>query len=268
MTTQPLPEHPDFLWRNPEPQAPRTTRRDRRRRRPRPGHRLLPGQEPRHHQRRRPGAGLAGRRQHGPQHHDHPLQLPVGRERGDLRARAQAVGGAARRSWTTTSCSASAASSTSRTPCRTSARACAGSTPTGSTASTREWLDPDEVAEVCPILNVSPDVRYPVLGATFQPRAGIAKHDHVAWALARRADAARRRPDPGLRGHRLPQGRRPGRRASRPPAGRIRAGRSALAAAGHSSVLARDGGLPAAAADPPAAGAGVRAAASRCTPPS
>jgi hypothetical protein len=48
-----------------------------------------------------------------------------------------------------------------------------------------EWLDPHEVKEVCPIVNVSPDVRYPVLGATYQPRAGIAKHDHVAWALAR-----------------------------------------------------------------------------------
>ena len=36
--------------------------------------------------------------------------------------------------------------------------------------------------------DVSPDVRYPVLGATFQPRAGIAKHDHVAWAFARAAD--------------------------------------------------------------------------------
>ncbi|MFI7067991.1 sarcosine oxidase subunit beta family protein [Kribbella sp. NPDC050124] len=51
-----------------------------------------------------------------------------------------------------------------------------------------EWLEPDDVAKICPIVNVSPDVRYPVLGATFQPRAGIAKHDHVAWALARACD--------------------------------------------------------------------------------
>ena len=92
-----------------QPGAEALVRRgDRRRRRPRPGHRLLPGQEPRHHQHRRAGEGLAGRRQHGPQHHDHPLQLPVGRERGDLRARAEAVGGPARRSSSTTSCSASA----------------------------------------------------------------------------------------------------------------------------------------------------------------
>jgi sarcosine oxidase, subunit beta len=52
-----------------------------------------------------------------------------------------------------------------------------------------EWLEPDEVAQVCPILNVSPSLRYPVLGATYQSRAGIAKHDHVAWAFARAADA-------------------------------------------------------------------------------
>ncbi|WP_222131644.1 sarcosine oxidase subunit beta family protein [Pseudonocardia sp. C8] len=53
-----------------------------------------------------------------------------------------------------------------------------------------EWLEPDDVAKICPILNVSEDIRYPVLGATYQPRAGIAKHDYVAWGFARRADEA------------------------------------------------------------------------------
>ena len=52
-----------------------------------------------------------------------------------------------------------------------------------------EWLDPQQVKELCPIINTSPDLRYPVLGATYQPRGGIAKHDHVAWALARQCDA-------------------------------------------------------------------------------
>ncbi|WP_262697914.1 MULTISPECIES: sarcosine oxidase subunit beta family protein [Streptomyces] len=105
-----------------------------------------------------------------------------------------------------------------------------------------QWLAPDEAAEVCPILNVSPRTRYPVLGATFQPRAGIAKHDHVAWALARRADAM---------GVDLIQGcevtgflkdgdRVVGVETSR---GRIRAGRVGLAAAGHSSVLAELAGF-------------------------
>ena len=53
-----------------------------------------------------------------------------------------------------------------------------------------EWLDPKQVAEVCPIVNTSADIRYPVLGATFQPRGGIAKHDWVAWGFARSASDA------------------------------------------------------------------------------
>src|SRR3977135_664621 len=48
-----------------------------------------------------------------------------------------------------------------------------------------EWLDPAGVAEVCPIVNTSPDLRYPVLGATYQPPAGLAKHDHRDRADAR-----------------------------------------------------------------------------------
>ena len=72
-------------------------RRDRRRRWPRPGHRLLPGQEPRHHQHRRARTRLARRRQHGPEHRDHPVQLPLGRVLGDLRALAEALGGPAGR---------------------------------------------------------------------------------------------------------------------------------------------------------------------------
>jgi hypothetical protein len=43
-----------------------------------------------------------------------------------------------------------------------------------------EWLAPDEVNKVCPIVNASQDIRYPVLGSAYQSRAGIAKHDYVA----------------------------------------------------------------------------------------
>ncbi len=50
-----------------------------------------------------------------------------------------------------------------------------------------EWVDPDQVKQLCPIINIGQDIRYPVMGATYQPRAGIAKHDWVAWAYARRA---------------------------------------------------------------------------------
>jgi sarcosine oxidase, subunit beta len=105
-----------------------------------------------------------------------------------------------------------------------------------------EWLTPEEVAKVCPILNVSPDARYPVLGGTWQPRAGIAKHDHVAWAFARKADAY------GIdliqhcevTGFLRDGDRVVGVNTNRGP---IRAGRVGLAAAGHSSVLADTVGL-------------------------
>jgi sarcosine oxidase subunit beta len=105
-----------------------------------------------------------------------------------------------------------------------------------------EWLDPGQVAEVCPILNVSPDVRYPVLGATYQPRAGIAKHDYVAWGFARGADAhgVDLIQDCEVTGIDVQGGRVTGVRTSRGP---IAAGKVALCAAGHSTVLAGMVGL-------------------------
>jgi sarcosine oxidase subunit beta len=52
-----------------------------------------------------------------------------------------------------------------------------------------EILTPKEIKEMVPILNTSPDARYPVLGASLQPRGGTARHDAVAWGYARGADA-------------------------------------------------------------------------------
>jgi len=105
-----------------------------------------------------------------------------------------------------------------------------------------EWLDPKQVKEVVPILNTSQDIRYPVLGATYQPRAGIAKHDHVAWALARKADE--------LGVHIIQNcevtevivenGRAVGVETTR---GRINAGKVALAAAGHSTEVSETAGV-------------------------
>ncbi|WP_064743112.1 FAD-dependent oxidoreductase [Pseudonocardia spinosispora] len=53
-----------------------------------------------------------------------------------------------------------------------------------------DWLDPARAREVCPPLDVSPDVRYPVLGGAWQPGAGIAEPDTVTTAYARRAARA------------------------------------------------------------------------------
>jgi sarcosine oxidase subunit beta len=105
-----------------------------------------------------------------------------------------------------------------------------------------EWLDAGGVKQVCPIVDTSQDVRYPVLGATYQPRAGIAKHDHVAWGYARGADARGVDivQDCEVTGLLIEGGRVTGVETSR---GRIRASRVALAAAGHSSVLASMAGL-------------------------
>ena len=50
-----------------------------------------------------------------------------------------------------------------------------------------EWLSPAEAKAFCPPLNISPDLRYPVLGAALQRRGGTARHDAVAWGYARGA---------------------------------------------------------------------------------
>ena len=50
-----------------------------------------------------------------------------------------------------------------------------------------EWLTPEQAQAFCPPLNISPDLRYPVLGASLQRRGGTARHDAVAWGYARGA---------------------------------------------------------------------------------
>ncbi|MGE0857821.1 MAG: FAD-dependent oxidoreductase [Gammaproteobacteria bacterium] len=46
---------------------------------------------------------------------------------------------------------------------------------------------PDEIARLCPELNLGEDVRYPILGALYHPPGAIARHDAVAWGYAQRA---------------------------------------------------------------------------------
>jgi sarcosine oxidase subunit beta len=52
-----------------------------------------------------------------------------------------------------------------------------------------EWLSPQQAEAFCPPLNISPHMRYPVVGAALQRRGGVARHDAVAWGYARGADA-------------------------------------------------------------------------------
>jgi len=51
-----------------------------------------------------------------------------------------------------------------------------------------EYMNRDQIAKMVPLLNMSPDSRFPVMGGLLQPRAGTARHDAVAWGYARGAD--------------------------------------------------------------------------------
>ena len=52
-----------------------------------------------------------------------------------------------------------------------------------------EFLTPEQVKELVPCIDVSPDTRYPILGASLQRRGGTARHDALAWGFARAADS-------------------------------------------------------------------------------
>ena len=103
-------------------------------------------------------------------------------------------------------------------------------------------LTRDEVAEKIPQLDCSRRSRYPVLGASWQPRAGIAHHDAVARGFARAAsrlgvDLIENCEVTGLD---IQGGRVQGVQTSQ---GYVKAGRVGCVAAGHSSVLARMAGI-------------------------
>jgi sarcosine oxidase subunit beta len=99
-----------------------------------------------------------------------------------------------------------------------------------------EWLEPDEVKKALPDRQHLVRSALPGARATYQPRAGIAKHDYVAWGFARRADAA------GvdlLQGCEVTGFVTDGDRVTgvRTTLGDIAAGQVAMCAAGHTSVL-------------------------------
>ena len=100
-----------------------------------------------------------------------------------------------------------------------------------------EILTPQEIKRLCPIINTSPDSRYPIHGASLQRRGGTARHDAVAWGFARGADAM------GVdiiqncevTGIRRKDGQVEGVETSR---GFIGAGKLGVVVAGHASVIA------------------------------
>jgi len=105
-----------------------------------------------------------------------------------------------------------------------------------------EWLDAKQVSEYCPIINMSPQSRYPVIGATLQRSGGVNRHDAVVWAYARAAhdlgvDIIQNCEVTGLK---IEAGRITGLKTSR---GTIRTPKVASVVAGHTSVIGAMAGL-------------------------
>jgi sarcosine oxidase subunit beta len=103
-----------------------------------------------------------------------------------------------------------------------------------------ELVSAAELQKRIPILNINS--RYPVLGASFQPRAGTARHDAVAWGFARGADAhgVDIIQNCEVTGIRREHGAVLGVETSR---GYIETGKIGVVTAGNSSVLAAMAGL-------------------------
>jgi sarcosine oxidase subunit beta len=105
-----------------------------------------------------------------------------------------------------------------------------------------ELLDRGEVMRLLPYLDYSKAARFPIHGAMLQRRAGTARHDAVAWGYARAADAhgvdiiencevtGFVRDGDGIAGIETSRGR-------------ILAGRTGIAVAGHTSHVAAMAGL-------------------------
>ena len=100
-----------------------------------------------------------------------------------------------------------------------------------------EIIDRDEVLRLAPLLAADLNVRWPVLGGLIQRRAGVARHDAVAWGYARAADSLGVHiiQNCEVTGFAIERGRVIAIETSR---GRIAADRFGMAVAGHSSVLA------------------------------
>ena len=105
-----------------------------------------------------------------------------------------------------------------------------------------ELVGVDEIRKLCPQLNLSHDVRYPILGALYHPPGAIARHDAMAWGYARGAmelgvDIHQQTEVTGIS---IRNGRVAGVETNR---GTVAAGKILQAVAGMSSVVARMAGI-------------------------
>jgi sarcosine oxidase subunit beta len=101
---------------------------------------------------------------------------------------------------------------------------------------------PDEIAKLCPMLDLSDHPRYPIQAALYHPPGGIIRHDAVVWGYARGADQR------GVHIHQLTevtgidvsQGRVTGVQTNR---GTIKAGTVLNATAGWSTLISDMAGV-------------------------
>ncbi|WP_282607184.1 sarcosine oxidase subunit beta family protein [Pelagibius sp. Alg239-R121] len=105
-----------------------------------------------------------------------------------------------------------------------------------------EFLTPQQIKDLVPIIDLRGNGRYPVLGASMQRRGGTARHDAVAWGYARRAD------EQGVdiiqecpvHGFEIENGKVVGVQTAK---GLIKAKKVGVVVAGHSSVMAEMAGI-------------------------
>ncbi|MBS9721936.1 sarcosine oxidase subunit beta family protein [Tianweitania sp. BSSL-BM11] len=100
-----------------------------------------------------------------------------------------------------------------------------------------ELFSRTQVLEKAPLLNSGDEARYPIFGGVWQGRAGVARHDAVAWGYARAADARGVDiiQDCAVTGFLIEKGRCVGVETSK---GEIRAEAVGIATAGNSGVMA------------------------------
>jgi sarcosine oxidase subunit beta len=103
------------------------------------------------------------------------------------------------------------------------------------------WLNKEEIKKMVPIMNTD-NLRYPVLGASYQPRGGVARHDAVAWGFAMRADEMGVDIIQNCEAQEIKtkNGKIEGVQTSK---GFIRANKVGVVASGHTSVLAETAGI-------------------------
>ena len=103
-------------------------------------------------------------------------------------------------------------------------------------------LNPAQIKKLVPIIDINPNLRYPVMGGFIQRRGGTARHDAVAWGYARAADSLGVDiiQNSEVTGFNIEKGKVTGVETAKGP---IKAGKVGCVVAGHAGVLAELAGF-------------------------